>query len=399
MVELHSKALNRTISIDRIIGQYRGNSEGPTLIFTGGIHGNEPSGVFALQSVMDDLAELNIPFHGNLYALSGNLVALEKGVRYNQVDLNRIWTREKIESFSKNGSQIAPLEVDEQMDIFYTINSILSKEKGPFYFFDLHTTSGETTPFLTVNDSLLNRKFTKQYPLPIVLGIEEFLDGPLLSYINELGYVAFGFEAGQHDSPLAYQNQISFIYLSMVYTGCLAKTHATIFQHHKRLLRRSQVRSKFFEIVYHYPIGIEEEFQMDPGYVNFQRVTKYEPIAKSGDQMIEAQTDGQIFMPLYQGKGDDGFFIIKKIPIFFLAVSKLLRKTYFDRLLVLLPGVSWGSKNREELIVNVKVARFFTKQFFHLLGYRSKQVDKTHFKMRNREVASRNNDYKHASWR
>ena len=30
-------------------------------------------------------------------------------------------------------------------------------------------------------------------------GIEEYLNGPLLSYINELGYVAFGFEGGQHD--------------------------------------------------------------------------------------------------------------------------------------------------------------------------------------------------------
>ena len=38
---------------------------------------------------------------------------------------------------------------------------------------------------------------------PIVLGIEEYLQGPLLSYINTLGYVSLGFESGQHDNKQA----------------------------------------------------------------------------------------------------------------------------------------------------------------------------------------------------
>jgi hypothetical protein len=103
-------------------------------------------------------------------------------------------------------------------------------------------------------------------------------------------------------------------------------------------------------------------------------------------------------MPLYQGKGDDGFFIIKKIPSVFLKLSKILRKTSVDRLFVLLPGISWGSDIKDELVVNLKVARFFTKQFFHLMGYRSKIKDTTHLNMKNREVAARNKDYKDQDW-
>ena len=52
MAEVHSKALNRSITVDRIIGQLIGEERGPCIIYTGGIHGNEPSGIFALQQVL-----------------------------------------------------------------------------------------------------------------------------------------------------------------------------------------------------------------------------------------------------------------------------------------------------------------------------------------------------------
>lgn len=398
MIEIHSKALKKSIEVNRIIGHHRGSKSGPTLIFTAGVHGNEPSGVFALQKLMDDLGKKKVECSGNLYAISGNLSALEKGVRFSKLDLNRIWTHENIEAIEANESHSFSAEVAEQVDIYKTIDSILKTESGPFYFFDLHTTSSETDPFITVNDSLLNRKFTKQYPLPIVLGIEEFLNGPMLSYINELGYVAFGFEAGQHEAPIAYENQLSFIYLSLAFTGCIPPKHILVRKHTAQLRANVNVPEKFFEITYHFPITNNEVFEMSPGYVNFQKIKKNEKLAVNDGEEIIAEKTGKIFMPLYQGKGEDGFFIIKRIPLFFLALSKLLRKISFDRFLLLLPGIQWGSKKREELIVDLKIARFFTKQFFHLLGYRAKQIDTTHLRMKNREVASKNEDYKGASW-
>ena len=131
---------------------------------------------------------------------------------------------------------------------------------------DLHTTSSETIPFLTVNDSLLNRKFTKQYPVPIVLGIEEHLDGPLLSYINELGYVAFGYEGGQHDDLSSIENHIAFIYLSLVFSESITKESIN-FQHYFELLAKTSIDSRdFYEIFYHYKIKETESFKMKPGF-------------------------------------------------------------------------------------------------------------------------------------
>ena len=398
MIKLHSDPLNKTIEVNRNLGTFKGSLKGPTLVFIAGIHGNEPAGVFALNSVLEELEPLQMDFNGSIYAIGGNLNALEGGVRYEKVDLNRLWTREKLKEFEFDDVVQLNDEHQQQKEIYEVIESILEKEEGPFYFFDLHTTSGDTAPFITVNDSLLNRKFTQQYPLPIILGIEEFLEGPLLSFINELGYVAFGFEGGQHDSAISYDNHIAFIYLSLVFCGCIAPSKIDYQKHFKGLQDQMAFSKKFFEIIYRQEIDPEDNFIICDGYINFQKVKKDTTIAINNGVQLPAPVSGHIFMPLYQGKGNDGFFIIKKTPLFFLNLSRLLRSIAFDRLLVLLPGVKWSSKSREEMIVNLKIARFFTKQFFHLLGYRSKQTDATHLRMKNREALSRNYEYRNARW-
>ena len=79
-------------------------------------------------------------------------------------------------------------------------------------------------------------------------------------------------------------------------------------------------------------------------------------------------------------------------------MSAWMRKIRFDRFLVLLPGINWTSKEKDALMVNLKIARFFTRNFFHLLGYRSKQLDNTHLVVKNREAMSRYKEYKNENW-
>ena len=84
MIELKSEALGKSIEVDRIIGHIDGASDGPTMIFTAGIHGNEPSGIFALHQVIEELKAKNVAVHGQIYALSGNLWALQRGERFHK---------------------------------------------------------------------------------------------------------------------------------------------------------------------------------------------------------------------------------------------------------------------------------------------------------------------------
>lgn len=290
-------------------------------------------------------------------------------------------------------------DTTEQLEIHKLILDILDREEGPFFFIDLHTTSGETIPFLTVNDTLLNRKFSLQFPVPSILGIEEFLDGPLLSYINYLGYIAVGFESGQHDDPTSIENHVAFAMLSCVFTGCLSPDDFPDFKHYyTHLAAHTLDTQNIFEITFRYEIAEDEQFKMRPNFDNFQKLNKGAVVATSNGTDLRAIRNGRMFMPLYQAQGNDGFFIVRKTPAFFLRFSSFLRRIRFDRFVAILPGVRWADEKKDTLRINLKVARFFTKEFFHLMGYRSRREDDTHLYAKNRETSSLHEDYKNVRW-
>ena len=395
MVKVHSKALDSSIEVGRIIGQIDGTQPGPCLIFIGGVHGNEPSGVFALNQVMHELQKKAIPIRGTVIALAGNLWALERCKRYQEEDLNRLWRHRNTDALKDGTFKAGNADEEQQIELYSIIQELLSTKDGPFYFFDLHTTSSMTAPFMTVNDSLLNRKFTQQYPVPMILGIEEYLDGPLLSFINGLGYVSFGFESGQHHELSSIQNHVSFTYLSLVFTGAVAEHHVEFEQHYSSL---NNMPDHIYEIYFRYQIEEKEEFSMQPGFLNFQAIRKRQLLALSENRPVFSTSNSTIFMPLYQDQGSDGFFLIRRIPPILLLLSSWLRRWRFDRILPLMPGIKWLGSKRDSLIVDQKIARFMTKQFLHILGYRSKKVSEHHMIVRNREAASRNDDYREENW-
>ncbi|MEM8929372.1 MAG: succinylglutamate desuccinylase/aspartoacylase family protein, partial [Bacteroidota bacterium] len=372
------KTANETsLEVYRIIGHLKGNSPGPTLIFFGGIHGNEPAGVKALEHVFLALDNALDTFKGEFFGIVGNLSALAKGVRFIDEDLNRIWLPHRMGSLSASTVERS-IERKEMHQLHQRIHEILETSSPPFYFIDLHTTSGETEPFIVMNDSLLNRNFTRNYPLPCILGIEEYLTGALLSYINELGYVAFGFESGQHDDTDAVTNAESFIWYTLGLTGFFPM-EKTRLNAQREKLNTSHTPKRFFEIYHQHLLTADEEFKMLPGFVNFQTVPKGVQISITNGRYIITKKKRQLFMPLYQDKGYEGFYFIRSVPYFFLWLSKYLRRLKADGFLAILPGIKWATSKKDALYVNKKVARFFAKSIFHLLGYRTRKMDKAHF--------------------
>ena len=392
MVEVYSKATKRSIKISRVLFKIENDTNGPTIVFFGGIHGNEPAGIFGLTSVLSELEESDVS--GNIYAIAGNLRALKEGKRYINKDLNRLWTKEELNSALQSHGLLS--EHDEQLEIYKLIHDIVMKNKGPFYFIDLHTTSSKTLPFITINDTIINRKFSQQFPVPIVLGIEEYLQGPLLSYINTLGYVSLGFESGQHDSNNAVLNNIAFIHLAL---GCsnVVKTTGTS-KHNKFLKSVSQNSSDIFEVIYLHQIKDSDVFEILPAFKSFEPIKKRDLIALHNGQEISSKYTGNIFMPLYQKSGNEGFFLIRKIPPFFLWLSIFLRAIKADRIFILMPGISWQNKEEGVLKVNLKIAKYYAKSIFHLLGYRSKEADETHLFVTNRERVSKTKSYSNEPW-
>ena len=81
-----------------------------------------------------------------------------------------------------------------------------------------------------------------------------------------------------------------------------------------------------------------------------------------------------MLLPLYQGKGEDGFFIVRDVKPIWLTIAKWLRHARFDRLLPWLPGIKRSPDDPNLLIVNPKVARWFVVEIFHLLGFRRRRT-------------------------
>ncbi|MEP2669423.1 MAG: succinylglutamate desuccinylase/aspartoacylase family protein [Cyclobacteriaceae bacterium] len=385
MIDIYSKALQQTIQVDRIINQVTGKETGPTLIFFAGIHGNEPAGVFALQEVLTSIEEQKSLLKGTVIGITGNMKALSNGIRYVDTDLNRMWTSNGV---MKNTNEENYAEKEEQHELMKEISKVIKENTGPFYFFDLHTTSGATPPFITINDTFLNRKFALQFHVPVILGIEEFLSGPLLSYINEWGYVSLGYESGQHDEPNAIKNHKQFIIKALQLTGLLPNSK----------IKTPARADNFYEITYRYHLETEDQFSMCNGFKNFQPIAKGQHLASHNGNWVDAMEDGVIFMPLYQQQGNDGFFLIRKIPLFFLKLSRLIREARLDNWLTYLPGIKWKDDHKTTIQVNEKIARFFASDFLHLMGYRVKHREDHYLVATKRENRIAGKAYKHEPW-
>ena len=351
-----------------VIGSIVGSQPGPTLLVIGGIHGNEPAGVLAAERVLPSLKELRAEIHGEIVFFRGNTRALERGVRFVDVDFNRQWTGGILSENRSHRSRTS--EGQEQRELFMHLREAIKRARGEVYLLDLHTTSAEGEPFATVGDTLRNRRFALMFPVMIVLGLEEQIEGTLLEYLNNLGAVTLGFEAGQHEALSSVDNHEAMIWHAVVASGNLPRKHVADLEHWQSVLQRAGPSSRVIEVRYRHAIGPEDNFRMEAGFRSFDPVSRGQLLARDGAGEIRARESGLILMPLYQALGDDGFFLARQVKRFWLNLSALLRRFRFSNLMHLLPGVRRDSRNMDVLVINTRIARLLPLQIFHLLGFR-----------------------------
>ncbi len=365
--------LARASAPPRILGRIRGARPGPTIIALGGIHGNEPAGVHAARRVVSRLERARPPLRGDFIALSGNRRALEIGTRFVDRDLNRNWTDVRLRALPADPGAVTSCHEDaEQRDLFDRLTT-LSREAGAgeVYFLDLHTSSAEGAPFTTIGDTLRHRSFALEFPLPVVLGLEEQINDSLLEYMNALGHVTLGVEAGRHDHPGSVDRHEAVLWLALRAAGLLDPEHIPDLEAHRRLLAES-VRGlpRIVEVLHRHVVSPDDRFRMEPGFGNFSPVERGRLLAADRRGEIRALRAGLILLPLYQGQGDDGFFLCRAVRPLWLRISALLRRLRLGSLLHLLPGVARHPDRPQTLVVDTRIARFYPMEFFHLLGYR-----------------------------
>jgi len=364
-----------------LLGTYDCGRPGPTFVFVGGMHGNEPSGVLALKRVLQELERVGLALNGRLVCLAANLRALREGTRYVHRDLNRIWGREDIEV----GATPGVYETQIRGALLEIIEAEVAATDQPVVFLDLHSTSAGGSPFSIIGDTRQNRRIAFSMPVPVILGLEENVDGALLGYFGERGHVAVGFEGGQHNTPETVDHHVAAIWMTLVAAGGLAETDEGPAQRAYECLRAAgRGLPGVVEMRYRHHVERREDFSMREGFANFDPVEQGELLAHDEQGQVCAEESGLILLPLYQGQGQDGFFLGREVRRFWLRLSNVLRAVRLGRLLPFLPGIQRLDRRGDQLEVDPRVARWWVVEIFHLLGFRRRRAVEGHLRFSRR---------------
>jgi hypothetical protein len=370
----------------RVIGRYSAARDGQpdagaTVVFIGGVHGNEPAGIQAAERVLGTLErEQPTGFHGRVIALRGNLAAINhanRDTRYIVHDLNRLFTDSQIALPASSSPEHAQMQ-----ELLAELRSINAQSERMIVI-DLHTTSSDMPPVVVLEDSIPTRRLARNLPLPIYLGFEEELHGLLSDRVtSELGAISMVIEGGQHRDPGAVDVHEAVIWSMLDAAGVLA-LHALP---HERDPRRvlfhaaGPDRWKIYDIRYRYAIR-HPDFEICQGIVPGRKIKRgVTIIATENGVAVTSPMRGRVFMPNMQSHkraGDDGYFVVRRVGEGWLGFSaRVRRQRWLHWMIARMPGVYICDERT--LCVDADLAAVLRRQILHLLGYRLVRHDERH---------------------
>jgi succinylglutamate desuccinylase len=307
--------------MERIVAKFTTGPGKPLLLCISAIHGNEPAGVTASMKVVEMLQNEPIvnpgfEFNGNYIGICGNINAFEHKQRYIDRDLNRMLYTELIEAVKAKDRDSLQNEEFELLEFTEAVTAILLEfQPSKLVILDLHTTSAKGGIFALPSEDPDSLILAKQLHAPVIRGFIEGIIGTTLHYFTQdntgVPTTAVVFEAGQHENPHSKDRCIAAIINCMRSMGCV-KDHDVENKHDEILQEFSSYLPAVSHLSFVYKIEPDEQFIMLPGYVNFQLIKQGESLAYNKNGAVKSQMDGRILMPLYQNKGEDGFFIIQE---------------------------------------------------------------------------------------
>jgi succinylglutamate desuccinylase len=240
-------------------------------------------------------------------------------------------------------------------------------------FVDLHSSSATGPPFLCLADTIDNRRLGLATGVPIILGIEETIEGASLEWFAQRGIAALAVEGGRHDEPETVANHEAVLWCLLDRLRMLQPGSVDIAPQRAQLQRVTTGVPAIVEIVQRHAITAEDRFRMEPGFVNFAPVAKHALLATDRRGEVRAPSSGHVLLPLYQALGDDGFFLARRVRPVWLHVARWLRRLRADAIVRCLPGVRVDPIDRDTILVDPRVARWFVTEMFHLLGFRKER--------------------------
>lgn len=354
----------------REIGRIDRGAPGPTVLVMAGVHGNEPAGVRAVERVLATLVARDVAVRGRVVAFAGNLPALAEGRRFLARDLNRGWGADALAELRARPAAARSPEDHQQAELLERFEETLQGARGPTLFVDLHSSSADGPPFLCLADTIDNRRLGLATGVPIILGIEETIDGAALEWFGARGIAALAAEGGRHQHPDTVGNHEALLWLLLDRVGVVPRGAIDLAPHRAHLRRAVGDAPSIVEITHRHAITPADLFRMAPGFVNFALAVRDQLLAHDAAGEVRAPYACRVLLPLYQPQGDDGYFLARPVARFWLTLAAWLRALRVDALLPFLPGIRRDPGDPDTLLADRRVARWFTVEVFHLLGYR-----------------------------
>jgi len=357
--------------VGRELGVRDDGQPGPLVLITAGLHGNEPAGVGAARRVLAELAGLATA--GRVVALAGNLGALARGERHGGQDLNRLWTEPQLSDLLAQdpaGDGPDEAELRELHRIIEDERKAARAAGREVLLLDLHSTSAGGGPFSVVPDVLGCRRLARAIGLPVVLGLEQRIEGPLLTWIVGQGELGVVIEGGQHVDPRTEDVLADALRAALGYAGVTAADERGAEEARARIEAIRGAVPPVLDMVYAHPIEQGDGFVMEPGWTNFRPVRSGQALGLQQGEVVQAPIDGYMLMPLYQGLGSEGFFLCEPVGRPWLTASRLLRRLRLEAGLRLLPGVRAVRPSGRGVLCSQRVPRR-TEWWLSLFGYRT----------------------------
>ena len=299
---------------ERLIGKVEGEYPGPLNIIIGGLHGNEDSGVIALEEVFETIERERIPIKGKFVGLRGNIEALKNKSRYIDYDMNRCWYDHHIHALSFGQAERDSSEDHEVMDLLDWIKEESIGQYESKVMMDLHATSSKNGVFIVIPQEETDLDIPASMNIPIIFGLEKKIGGTLLNYFPNQDFVSFAFEGGLIGSEVAVKLHKTGIWDVLYASGAIEvereERHHDVMEYIKNDHMPHPAK---VSVLYRHAINRQDEFKMLPGFSNFQKVKEGEVLAKDKSGEVRSPMNGLIIMPLYQESGNDGFFIAQEL--------------------------------------------------------------------------------------
>jgi succinylglutamate desuccinylase len=181
---------------------------------------------------------------------------------------------------------------------------------------DLHTTSSEGGIFVIATDDPRSLSLARRMHAPVITGMLQGISGTTLHYFNDqhmpLPTSAVTFEGGQHEDLLSVRRCIAAT-VNLLRSAGMVRPQDVENRHDDLLINYSKDLPHIAHMIHVHRITPQDEFRMEPGFRNFQPVKKGELLAHDHRGPIYADQDCRILMPLYQARGDDGFFLVEVV--------------------------------------------------------------------------------------